>query len=179
MGRNSSQRIVQKYILDMNDYETEIRTIVRPAYLGFIIFWDTMVAYRLYQNFRMEDFYLFGISGIFASGYLFHQILTRLEICISDENLLLTYKILNLTLLTNSYRIKDISNIGKKNNVEESTGWGSKGFVRWHTTPVVLYFTYKNKKRIIGKTFSWPQIDETIHEIKMRQRKVETNPQPG
>ncbi len=155
----------------MNTYKTEIQTIIRPLFIGFILIWDSIIVTKLFQNPQQDYFFLFVGFGIFATGFVIRQLFAKLEINISENALLLKYKIFSLTFLTKSYLIKEIKQLRKEYNVTENSGWGGGNGFRMilHKTPVILTFNYMNKKILVGKTFSWTNIDETINELKRRQ----------
>ena len=155
----------------MNTYNTEIQTIIRPLFIGFILIWDIVVVTKLLQNPQQEYFFLFVGFGIFATGFVIRQLFAKLEISISENGLLLKYKIFSLTFKTKSYLIKEMKQISKEYNVNENSSWGGQGFRIYYKTPVILTFNYLNKKILVGKTFSWPNIDETINELETRKRK--------
>jgi len=155
----------------MNTYKTEIQTIIRPLFIGFLLIWVILVVPMLLQNPHQKYIFLFVGFSVFATGFVIRQLFAKLEINISENALLLKYKIFNLTFMTKSYLIKEIKQIRKEYNLTENSGWGGENGFRMilHKTPVILTFFYLNKKIEVGKTFSWTNIDETIKELKTRQ----------
>lgn len=153
----------------MNEHRIEIKPIVRPFVIIFILFWDIFLVIRIVQNPLLEYKYIFIGFGLFASFFIMKQLLAKLEIVITNDYLLIKNLILNMSYKSKMYLIKDIKHLTKKHSVNENMVWGSTGFYFYIQTPVILTFNYKNKKIEVGKSYSWLKIDETIHEIKRRQ----------
>jgi len=153
----------------MTDYATTIESIKRPLTILFVVIWDVMVAFMIWQtpNFDWKHM-LFVIFGIFINVIIFKQLLSKLEVRISDDTLLFRILIFNVPFKTNAYLLKEISELDVKLDAEEQTYWGTQGLRKFDRTPFVLSFKYKGKKVEHGLSFNWTNIDETIRELKRR-----------
>jgi len=153
----------------MTDYATTIESIKRPLTILFVIFWDVMVAFVIWQSKTFEwEHMMFVLSGIFINIIIFKQWLSRLEVQISDDTLLFRILIFNVPIKTNAYLIKEISELDVKLDAKEQTYWGTRGLRKFDRTPFVLTFKYKGKKVEHGLSFNWTNIGETISELKRR-----------
>ncbi len=153
----------------MSTYKTEIKAVIRPLFIGFIIIWNLVLFYYLVQNPYQETYLTFIILGLLSIAVAVRQLFARLEINISETDLILKYRIFSLPFMTKTYCITEIKQLEKEYNVNEYSGYGKSNWLT-HKTPVIITFIYRNKRVKVGKTFSWTNIDETIEELKTKQK---------
>ncbi len=158
-----------KINLQMTNYSIRINSIVRPTFIAFILFWNVFVVFNILQNPRMEYKYLFAIFGLLMTLIVIKQLFGKLEINITDNTFIVKYVILKINIYKREYIIREINNLDKVFNSTENTTFGGQGFLLNYKTPVTLSFNYRNEAIEVGKTFNWPEIDDTLREIKKRK----------
>lgn len=155
----------------MSDYVVKIQTIKRPVTILFVFIWDIMLSVVVIKAEPFELIYLLGIGiGLLLTFIVVKQLFFQLQIHITSDMLLFRTLIFNLPVCTNTYLLKDISDLHIMRDVKENTFWGGKGWRIYDKTPIVLAFRYKNRLVQEGITYNWINIDETIKEIKKRKK---------
>ena len=162
---------MKEYLKPMNNYHQEIKAIVRPGSIVFIIVFDLLVIILLKKKLFEINNLVFLVSAVAGTFFfLLKPVFSKRTITISDEFMVVRKLLFNIAYQSTSYQIKEINQPAKRTNVAEDSFWGGNGFRIYDRTPAVLTFNYKNKSVEIGRSFLLPDVDEVIREIRTRQR---------
>jgi hypothetical protein len=155
----------------MTNYRTTVKPIKRLSTILFVIGLDILMVLKIRESasFNSTSFIYLAI-GLVVSLIVFQKLFSELRIIILTDTLLVQKQILNISYKTDTYEIREMSDLRKINDESENTYWNFGGILLSDKTQEVLTFRHKEKFIKIGLGFNWTNIEEVINEIRKRKK---------
>lgn len=162
---------METYNHSLNNYTVEINAIKRPLFIGLIFMIDGifLIKYIQLTESNLDNLFIATMMFLFTSLAL-RQLLLKLVITITAEQLIVRKKVFDITIVTKSYDLKLVQELTIKSNAKEATGWNINGLLLYDKTPKILNFKFNGASIDIGLTFDWKNIETAFNEIKKRQK---------